>query len=231
MLLPCMEEHKLQKAIVPDFRGMNAFVSSSDNVDLVSIYEKGPRKLYKTTRRIDGVRLRHGLSSFGISADCHQVLLVDTLYKQALLLHCGRDALQPIKRDGSRRGGRPSIIDAAMQRLMPTNVREIRALILCGIGPKSYQNRADYDATGFHRKVVEELVNTCGGIVVDGDVKEGYLNIPLVIKIQLSRWGVQHDQIVHDGIDTCADPRFHSRRGGDVDGTNGVLVDMEYAFE
>ena len=227
LLLPYLDFYRLSSGIVPDFRGMNAFVSGGSLQETVAMDLK--KRLWRTAMPVDCVTLKSGQSAFAISADCHTVLLTDTLQRRALLLHCGRDALHPIRRNGTRREGRTSIIDAAMERLMPTNTREIYALTLMGIGPNSFENHT----TEFHRQVVQHFVSTCGRDVVRGEPSEGRLDIPAIIRVQLNKWGVGKGdprRIVEDGIDTFRDERFYSRRR-DLDGNNCVLVDMEQAFQ
>lgn len=233
ILIPYLDFYGIGEALVPDLRGRNAYISGEDEHELLSMHHK-PHRLWRTARMVDGIMLRPKRSAFALSADCHIALLVDTLNKKAMVLHCGRDALQPISRSGSRRLGETSVIDTAMRRLMPTSPREVFVLILCGIGPSSYENRADWDKTGFHKAVVDYFVNTCGRGVVQGPIEEGRLNIPLIIRTQLSRWGVGIDDprsIVWDGVDTYNERSgYYSRRRGS-EGNNCVLVDMESAFQ
>lgn len=233
LVLPYLDQYGIGQAIVPDFRGMNAYLSDTDEHELIDMHHP-PQRLRRTVRSVDGSMLQLKQSALSITADCHTVLLMDTLHRKACVLHCGRDALQPIRRDGSKRCGEASIVDAAMRRLMPTSPREVYALILCGIGPDSYENRADWDSNGFHQAVVNYFATTCGRGVVQGPVETGFLNIPLIIRTQLGKWGVGLDNpgtIVWDGIDTYDDRSgFYSRRKG-AEGNNCIMIDMEHAFQ
>lgn len=231
LLKPYLDDYWIERAVVPDFRGMNALVSGISAQETVKMDLAG--RLMRTAQPIDCIPLKQNCSVFAISADCHTVIIVDTAKRCGKVLHCSRDALQPIKRDGSRRRGRESIIDEAMTRLMPTSVEDMRAMILCGIGARSYENRHDYDKTGFHKAVVEHFVKECGRGIVVGPFEEGRLNIPEIIRVQLARWGVgrQHpEHVVWDGIDTYANAKFYSRRR-EADGCNGILIDTRHAFK
>jgi copper oxidase (laccase) domain-containing protein len=233
-LMPYLETYEIGNAVIPDFRGMNAFVSGNSGPDLVALCHP-PVRLWKTTRIVDGIEARRGLSVFSITADCPTVLLLDLGKKRALVLHCGRDALQPCRKDGSVRKGPSSVIHTAMASLMPTNLRNIRALILCGIGPASFDNRTTHPVDGdFYRVVVKHFRKTCGYGSVRGEPGEERIDLPTIIRAQLGEWGVgEVDQpvITWDNVDTYADGSFHSRRRDPKEpGCNCVLIDMERAF-
>lgn len=239
-----MKHYGLSEAVVPDLRGFNGIVAEHDNLMSIS---SSDQPVYKTYMGVDGILLRPKLSAFLISADCLTTIVIDRLRRRVIGLHCGRDALHPIRRDGTRKSEMyATVVDTALRRLMPTNMREVYAYNLCGIGADSFPNRANFDETLFHKKVVEYFIEQCGGLVVEGPREEGRLNLSLIVETQLGRWGIppgnptrpgaegtpveMGGNIFNDTVDTFIDQRFSSRRRGDK-GCNCILVDMEHAFQ
>jgi copper oxidase (laccase) domain-containing protein len=242
---PIASAYGLSRSIVPDLRGFtHAFVGRTEFEHLAMPQR---RMVYKTRNAVDGLMLRRGFSVFMLTADCHMVLMIDPLRQQVAALHGGRDALHPLGRDGTQKDT-DSLIYEACRRLLPTNLSQCRVMILCGIGPTHFTNSDKTGGSEFHNEVVEYFVQKHGTSIIEGPVKEGRLNIPLIIKQQLIDCGIREEppllafsdqvqtpyppNIQHDGIDTYSDRRFHSRRHAPLStGMNCVLIDMEHAFE
>lgn len=198
-LTPLMNYFGLEELIVPDLRGgFGKYFDVHTDPDLLLVYSKHHRTIYKPAPRVDAVLVNRPIAM--ITKDCPTLVLTDTRSKMRFVVHIGRDTLATIERD--------SVINTVCRRMWPANPKEVVASIWCGIGAQSFENHTE----DRHRDLVSHFVHQYGKKVLVGDPNKGRLDIPKIATAQLQNWGIPEKNISWDGVDTYRDKRFHSLR-------------------
>jgi copper oxidase (laccase) domain-containing protein len=182
--------------------------------------------------KYDGVEIHSGALADGVvglsagmafwirSADCPTVLLSGSNGEFAAV-HAGKRSLlvEHWRPEFAALKERPSVLASVLER-MATPRGRIRALVICGVGPKSYLHPVDHPVHGEgNRRLFGEVRARWGEECLRGES----LSIPALITAQLSAGGVSRSHVFSDEIDTVVDEAWYSAIRGDT-WRNHVLI-------
>jgi copper oxidase (laccase) domain-containing protein len=161
----------------------------------------------------EGLVIPRGSASIIYSADCPTIVYHDIKNDILITAHAGLASLidrQKIITGFSSRS-HESIIDDIMRGRIVTNNRKV--FVLCGIGSNSYKYDIDDPVYGERNNKILKYFFDYYGTTVVPTYFEGGGDISLldVTLQQLDSYGVDTlKEVIHDGVDTYLDPRFHS---------------------
>lgn len=141
------------------------------------------------------------------SRDCHIVTITNQKNGWVCALHAGR-------KSHLGEGGKPGVIEKAMQILEVSDGRSIEVYVTGGICAEHFE----HDNHEFTQPFMEKF-----GRQVVTDPKRGTLDLLEVIRVTLTDWGVPSSQITHDGLCTFEEGWLGSRRA-DQAGQNWTVV-------
>lgn len=177
--------------------------------------------------RADGVRLLEPSTGYFVgSGDC-PVTIIRLPNGTVVAAHTGRDSVIEPEGIFDPTGTRyRSVVFSALEGWYG-RAQHVRAAVLFGIQPQSFQHRFDDPVHGKKNKaMVERLIKRWGPQVLLPPISLGQISFTELVKAQLEELGAPVDSMSFRGdplIDTATDPELYSNRRGDKERT-GVLV-------
>lgn len=188
----------------------------------------------------DGVALkRKGDSFFISSADCPTIIAVGK--KTMVCAHAGRESLIDRQRVitktiGSRKNN--SVVDGIIENFYQQEERTkmIKVFVTCGIGNFDFLHPWDHPIFGkYNKKLTFYIIENFGRECIGGSyIKEGRIDLQMIIKNQFVKKGVLACNIYCDAINTACDTNnygeyvWHScareKNMKEKEKRNGVLV-------
>ena len=220
---------RLQRVYRPRTDTFNARISTA--TDFVKRSRRDGVTIYSSCLA-DGVAIRNRGEVVCLrTADCPTIIAYHNLTKELVVAHAGRASLIDEKylRGGLARHPE-SVVQAIFRHLLATKQRTAHCLEIyscCGIGPKKFQHSVHHlDYGSFNKKRNRHIALNYGqNCFLDGSTTNGALDLHRLIRNQFQALEVPGDNIVKDTIDTANQTEhFFSRRGGDKNGHNTILV-------
>lgn len=175
----------------------------------------------------DALFLPAGMIGAIAPADCPTLVLSNRKTKEAVLVHCGRDAVLPIGQRLQPVGEFYGVIDNVL-RSLTWNLASFSCGIFLGVAATHFSHPIAHPVYGERNKnLINFVIKSYGQHCVMGEEANGCIDLIAIIKHKLQRFGISAGQIFHDGIDTALpeniDVWWSVRRDGDK-GRNLIVV-------
>jgi hypothetical protein len=183
-------------------------------------------KIFRTPRGKpgEGAVIMPGTSFWTTSADCPMILIYDEETKQAAASHSGRDSLITYDNNQSKIRPNDSVIEGIIKTFPESRHAYLKVFFVCRIEPEHFANPINDKKHGErNKKIIDTVVTKWGTECIIGDLNEGHISLPILIRKQCEYYGIPKDHITDGGLDTFSDPHLWSHRDGNKE-RNGIFV-------
>lgn len=174
----------------------------------------------------DAVVLRKGESAGIVTGDCPTLVIENIKTGDTVASHAGRDSnIDRQKIDTGIPSREHDGVVSSILSFTQWNPEDLRIFICAGIAPEHFDHPWAHPTYGeSNKKMTEWISENYGRECVLGDVENGCIDMPALIRAQCIHSGISAEHIQHDGIDTYSDERFWSHRNKNKGGGRNIVI-------
>jgi hypothetical protein len=174
----------------------------------------------------EGIVIPNGTSFWTTSADCPMIVIYNPEGTEVAASHSGRDSLI----DSDFLMGKParenfSVVDGLVKTFPQALRPKLKVFFVSRIGAEHFAHPFDHDPTGpRNKRIIETIVERFGRDCIVGELEQGHISLPMLIRRQCEAYGISQENIMDGGLDTYTDTNLWSHRRGNTKERNGILV-------